>query len=133
MGTACAVDSNKNFVKKDGEQFIIEAVGFFNSLLYMLKDDLSTRTSLQKELIAARIPDIVEKAKNLGTDGRLQIRAEQFLLEIADETYYRKLENVNELVVAVESKLQGLPSQSNFAHIIRMLNTLAEETVLHET
>jgi hypothetical protein len=120
MHVASSVDVN-NMLKKDNEEFLVAAVGFFNSLLVTLKDDLSTRTSLQKELIAARIPDIVERVRNLGEkEGRLQHYADQFLREIEDETYYRKLENINELVTAVESKLQGLPSQSNFMHIVRV-------------
>lgn len=120
MHVASTLDASK-ILKRDNEEYLISAIAFLNSLLIALKDDHSTRTSLQKELIAARIPQIIERIRDFGgSDGRLLLLAENFLHEIEDETYYRKLEDVKELVTAVESKLQGLPSHSNFAHIIRV-------------
>jgi hypothetical protein len=120
---------------KENTDYVIACMTLINSLLASLQNDLPTRASIQKELVAAQIPQIVTRLSEAVKDSEesvLQYQIKTFQTVMADESYQKNVEDPEEVVKAIVTKLRGLPSVSNFSHILTMLNTLAEETVVHE-
>jgi hypothetical protein len=120
---------------KENSDFLMSCMTLLNALLEALQNDVSTRQSIQKELLAAQIPQIVTRTKEAigeGEETGLHVQVKMFLKSMEDESFNKVVEDPEEVVKAIMSKLNGLPSVSSFAHILKMLHTLAEETVIHE-
>jgi hypothetical protein len=119
MHVACTVDDSRT-LKSENEEYLFKGFMFVNALLSSLSEDVSTRASLQKEFVAAKFPDIINRVQEIVHEGKLHAQADQFKLAMQDESYLQTMEDPQELSTAILSKLQGLPSQANFTHLLRV-------------
>ncbi|KAL0486645.1 formin [Acrasis kona] len=131
MQLACSVDENKRF-KEGSESYLLECLMFINALLRSTSHDMSTRSTLQKELKQAKLEDLVAQIIKSSTQPKLCAQSEILHNELRDESFMKNLEDPQELANSISTKLQGLPSLGNFTHLLHMLSALAEETVVHE-
>jgi uncharacterized protein (DUF2267 family) len=108
---------------KENSDFMLASMTLLNSLLEALQNDLSTRTTIQKELVAAQIPQIVARIRDAiqnMEESALHVQVKKFLASMEDESFNKSVEDPEQVVKAILSKLNGLPSISSFSHILRV-------------
>jgi hypothetical protein len=120
MHIACTVDDTKT-LRKENEEYLFKCLMFANALLSSLSEDISTRALLQKEFVTAKFSEMITRIREIVTDGKLRAQTDMFNIAMQDQTYLGETtEDPQEVSKAILSKLQGLPSQANFSHLLRV-------------